>query len=152
MRKKSKKSSNLQVGLNIKRLRETCGYSQAYMASMVDVSQKTFSNIENNLSRPSMDMLERIAEVLSVSLFQLINYSEENMHEPGLNNSIETEPKLDISNESVMMNDKGGQFIRPRLIPSKERELYERLLRAKEAEIVALKSMLAQRPAQQMTY
>ncbi|MBS1638364.1 MAG: helix-turn-helix transcriptional regulator [Bacteroidetes bacterium] len=148
MRKKNKKSSNLQVGLNIKRIRETCGYSQAYMASMIDVSQKTFSNIENNLSHPGMDVLEQIAKVLSVSLLQLINYPENDMPQEDLSPGINEDHESALTNDSAMMNDKGGQFIRPRLIPSKERELYERLLRAKEAEIVALKSMLAQKPSQ----
>lgn len=50
--------------VNIKRLREGNNYSQEYIAEQIGVKQNTYSRIENNQYKLSVDMLFKISKVL----------------------------------------------------------------------------------------
>lgn len=52
------------IGKNIKQLRRQNGMTQAAMAEALFVSRQTVSNYENGKSRPDVDMIIKIAEVL----------------------------------------------------------------------------------------
>lgn len=56
----------------IRKLRTQKGYSQEYMAYELKISQKTYSNIENNKSLLTIEMVERIAFILEVPFFGII--------------------------------------------------------------------------------
>lgn len=57
---------------NIKRLRKARGLSQKELALRLNVVRQTVSKWENNLSVPDSDVLVRLAELLDVSVSQLL--------------------------------------------------------------------------------
>jgi transcriptional regulator with XRE-family HTH domain len=63
----------MNIGTNIKNIRELKNFSQEYVANEIDVSQSTYARIENGTIIPKIDRLQRIAEVLEVDLSALIS-------------------------------------------------------------------------------
>lgn len=62
----------LKVGDNIKRIRKEKGISQKDMAEIfLKIPRSTYSNYENNNRVPDLDLLNRIAEILKVSVAEL---------------------------------------------------------------------------------
>ncbi len=58
----------MTIGNNIRSLRLEKGYSQEYLAEVLEVSQKTYSNIENDKSSIKIDTLIKIAEEFKIDL------------------------------------------------------------------------------------
>lgn len=56
------------IGKNIKSIRQAKGMTQDTMAEALFVTRQTVSNYENGRSRPDLDMLLRIAEVLDTDV------------------------------------------------------------------------------------
>ena len=54
------------IGSTIQRLREAKGYTQDQLAEKLFVSRQTVSNYERNKSQPSLEMVERIAEIFDM--------------------------------------------------------------------------------------
>ena len=69
-------------------MRTDKGYKQEYMAEVLQVSQKTYSNNENDKSSISLTALKKIAQEFKVELLELI--ADEKIIEPNdfLDNSI----------------------------------------------------------------
>ncbi len=63
----------MQLGRNLRKLRELNDYSQEYMAGKLGVSQVTYSRIENNKTKLDVLRLIKIAEILNVNPFVLID-------------------------------------------------------------------------------
>lgn len=61
------------IGLRIQKLREEKGYTQDQLAEKLFVSRQTISNYERNKSQPSLEMLERIADIFDTDLASLLN-------------------------------------------------------------------------------
>ena len=60
------------VGENIRQLRVKKGYSQEYMADCLGISQQSYSRIEKKASEYPLSRLSQIADLLEVSLFDII--------------------------------------------------------------------------------
>lgn len=56
----------MTIGKKIRSLRLEKGYSQEYLAEVLAVSQKTYSNIENDKSSIKIDALIKIAEEFKI--------------------------------------------------------------------------------------
>ena len=56
----------MTIGNKIRSLRLEKGYSQEYLAEVLEVSQKTYSNIENDKSSIKIDALIKIAEEFKI--------------------------------------------------------------------------------------
>ena len=65
-------------GENLKTLRKQKGFSQEELATRLHVVRQTFSKWEKNLSVPDADTLIRLAEVLEVSVSELLGAKIEN--------------------------------------------------------------------------
>lgn len=65
------------LGETIKRLRLESGLSQAALAERLSVVRQTVSKWEQGLSAPDSDMLLRIAEVLGVSVGELLGETDQ---------------------------------------------------------------------------
>jgi len=65
-----------EFGQKIRKVRELKGYSQEYMAERLSISQKVYSNIENDKRRVDKDLLEDIAKVLEVNPNDLLAFDE----------------------------------------------------------------------------
>lgn len=60
------------IGKNIKSIRQAKGMTQDTMAEALFVTRQTVSNYENGRSRPDLDMLFRIAEILETDVNTLL--------------------------------------------------------------------------------
>ena len=54
--------NGINIGIKLRKLRMQNGYSQEYLAEVLEVSQKTYSNMENDKSSISIDTLKKIAQ------------------------------------------------------------------------------------------
>ena len=57
----------------IESLRIAKGYSHEYMAHMLDISQAAYSKMANNITKLSVERLYKIAEILEVSVGDLMD-------------------------------------------------------------------------------
>lgn len=60
------------IGKNIKSIRQSKGMTQDAMAEALFVTRQTISNYENGRSRPDLDMLLKIAEILETDVNTII--------------------------------------------------------------------------------
>ena len=60
------------IGKNIKHLREVNKLSQEQLAEKLFVTRQTISNYETSRSRPDVEMLQKIAEVLDTDVNTVI--------------------------------------------------------------------------------
>lgn len=65
-----------RIGKNIRTIREIKGYSQDYMAEKLNVSQKTYSNIEADKSKVNTDLIKSIATILEIDAIRLLSFNE----------------------------------------------------------------------------
>jgi len=63
----------MNIGYNIKKIRELRNYSQEYVAQKLEISQPTYAKIENGTIIPKIDRLQRIAEILDIDMSFLLN-------------------------------------------------------------------------------
>jgi transcriptional regulator with XRE-family HTH domain len=61
------------IGNRIKRLREMKNFTQEFMANNLDISQNSYSRIENETVKLTTDRLKKICEVLDVPMEYLVN-------------------------------------------------------------------------------
>ena len=63
----------MNIGNNIKVIRELKNYTQDYMANKLNTSQGNYSQIENGTVTPNIDRLQSIADILEVDLSTLLS-------------------------------------------------------------------------------
>ncbi len=63
----------IQIGNRIKEIRKSQGLSQREVAKKLNMAFSTYSNYENNNREPNFETLKRIADILGVSVAQLVN-------------------------------------------------------------------------------
>lgn len=68
----------LKLGIKIKELRQTNGLTQDTLAEMVNCNTSHISNIENNHTKISLNMLLAIANALNTSIDFLLSNQYEN--------------------------------------------------------------------------
>jgi len=56
---------------NLKKKRKNCGFSQAKLAEMVNVSTHHIATIETARNYPTLDLVERMANVLNIEIYEL---------------------------------------------------------------------------------
>jgi len=69
------KETRKQLGGRIKELRRAKGLSQSQLSERVDIDPKHLSRIEVGSGFPSLDTLEKIAEVLDVELKEFFEFT-----------------------------------------------------------------------------
>ncbi len=65
------------IGDNIKLLRDIRGLTRTELAELIKVAPATLWNIENGTRNPSLEMLYKIADALTVSVINLLLSKEE---------------------------------------------------------------------------
>lgn len=104
----------MEVGVKLKR---------EYVADQLSVSTKTIARIENNELSPTLLRLTQIAKVLEVSISEILEFDAKQV----FNNN--------------PLNMQGGEYTAYNATSIKEvKELYERLLNAKDKEIELLRN------------
>ena len=76
-----KKRINLYIVMNnivfnIKRIREQKGYSQEYMAAMLDMKQASYSRLENQETNLTIARLQKIADILETDIAAFLDSSK----------------------------------------------------------------------------
>ena len=61
------------LGLALKRAREEKGWTQAYVAELVDRDSRTIMNIENKGQYPSFDLFVKLITMFDISVDQFIH-------------------------------------------------------------------------------
>ena len=63
----------MNTSLKINKYRELKNYTQDYMAEKLDISQNTYSKIENGGIKLTVDRLKQISDILETPIEELIN-------------------------------------------------------------------------------
>ena len=63
-----------QLGLRIKELRELKNFSQEFIAEKLDMNPANYWRIENGVSYPKPENIERIAQILNVKVSELFTF------------------------------------------------------------------------------
>lgn len=85
-----------QLGLKIKKIRQENGLTQDKLAEMVSCNTSHISNIENNHTKVSLNVLLAIANVLNTSIDYLLSEQYEN-----LSLALDNEIMREISNFDI---------------------------------------------------
>jgi transcriptional regulator with XRE-family HTH domain len=64
---------------NARPLRDLHGYSQAYVAFKVGVSQSLYCKVENGQVRPTLDLIEELCELYNISLIDFLGKTKKDM-------------------------------------------------------------------------
>ena len=67
------KNNSVKIGSKLRKLRISKGYSQEYMAETLKISQKTYSNMENDKSSISIETLKKIASEYNIDLMEILS-------------------------------------------------------------------------------
>jgi transcriptional regulator with XRE-family HTH domain len=63
----------MEIGKNLKKLRELRNYKQEYVAEKLGISQVSYSRLENGKTRLDTQKLISIAQILEVDIMLIIN-------------------------------------------------------------------------------
>lgn len=63
----------MALGEKLKQARLLKNFSQEYMAESLQVSQKTYSNFENNKTKPDFSQIEKISSLLETSILDFLS-------------------------------------------------------------------------------
>lgn len=117
----------MDIGENIRKVRDLKGFSQQALAESIGLSQKQLSRIETNQVSPTFDTLEKICDALGITLKNLLHFNEDLI----FNNVVETQ--------------NGGEFIAYNNTDIKQIEnLYKQLLAEKDKIISMLEAKVSQ--------
>ncbi len=108
------------VKSNLKLIREMRNLTQEFMAQELNVSQAQYSRMENNPTDLPLSKAQKIAEILEVSLTDLLNFDDKNI----FNNC-----KVDVVNNYANIN----YTISPEI-----KKLYEDTIKLLEEKIALL--------------
>ena len=61
------------LGQKLKQARLNKNFSQEYLAQELNISQKTYSNFENNKTTPSFSQIEQISQILETSILDFLS-------------------------------------------------------------------------------
>jgi len=112
-----------KTGFNIRKIRESKGFSQDYMASVLDISQATYARMENENTKITVERLYKIAEVLDANIIDFFDSD-----------------RMVIQTQNNNDGAFGNGYIQNLHIENKE--AYEKLLKSKDEQIDLLNRMV----------
>jgi len=111
----------------IKQLRSAKEYTQPEMADKLGMSLKAYQNFENGITKLDYDRLKSVAQILDVDVEDLINAEDAGVF------------IAEIKNNSVGYNGSSVTIHNPE--SQNEKELFEKIIAAKDEQIKALTSI-----------
>lgn len=114
------------ISKNIRKYRELKGFSQEYMAHQLDINQASYAKIENNSTKLTVERLFAISKLLETEVTDL----------------------LDLKNQTIFNqtdNETANAYGRIEHFHNENKEVYEKLILAKDEQIALLKEMLNQK-------
>lgn len=112
--------SIVKIGERIKHLREQRNYTQEYLASKLNISQRAYSKVETGETKLSVDNLFKIAETLETSINNILGMDGNN-----------------VFNNTFTITTGDGMVIH-KSASDKIGELYEKIIAVKDEEIKRL--------------
>ena len=67
--------TNNNLGQDLRKLRKSCGYTQEFVASHLNISRQAYSHYETNRAIPPIDACYQIATLYNVSADSIIKLS-----------------------------------------------------------------------------
>ena len=64
-------------GARIKRLRESKGWTQEYLAERMDISSNYLSGMERGRENPAFDMLVKLSDAISADMWEIFDFRHE---------------------------------------------------------------------------
>lgn len=111
---------------NIFKIRISKGFSHEYMAERLQITQPAYSNIEKNRTKLTIDRIYKIAEILETSIEDILDLKTSALcNQSELMIDVNALPEREIQNLS-----------------NENKEVYVKLISAKDEQIALLKSML----------
>ena len=92
-----------KFGDRLRSLRLQRGFTQEKIAEVIGISTENYSRIENGLSFPKPENIEKISLALEVEVLELFQFSNPNGHLQILEKLI---PKLETDKESALLTYK----------------------------------------------
>src|SRR5690606_38364375 len=109
------------IGFNIRKIRESKGLSQDYIANVLDISQASYARLENEDTKVTVDRLYKIAEALDTNIIDFFNTDS-----------------VTIQNQ----NNYEGSYGLVQNLTVENKEIYEKLLKSKDEQIDLLTKMI----------
>ena len=72
----------MQIGHNIRKVRELKDLTQSYVAQQLNISIAAYSRIERNKTAISLERLQQIAAVLGTPAAVILNFNEQDVLSP----------------------------------------------------------------------
>lgn len=63
----------MTISEKIKQARLSKSFTQDFMADILNISQKTYSNFENNKTTPDFSQIEQIAKILEINVLDFLS-------------------------------------------------------------------------------
>lgn len=106
----------------LRKIRNEREYSQEFIAEKLDISQKTYSNIENNRSSISIDLLERISKLYEIEVIELLGVESIDEGVINLNDKLieQYEKRLEEKNKRLEQLEEENQFLRTQIVKVNE--------------------------------
>lgn len=112
-----------KIGFNIRKIRESKGFSQDYMANVLDISQASYARLENEDTKVTVNRLYKIAEILDSNIIDFFDSD-----------------RMVIQNQTNQEVAFGNGYVENLHIENKE--TYEKLLKSKDEQIELLTKMI----------
>lgn len=109
----------MKIGNKLRVFRTEKGYTQEKIADLLQISQASYSNLENNIGKVDLKTIQKISEIYEIDLISLLNQDGVNFNQ-NLNNT----------NNNSIINQLTDKLI----------EQYETRLKEKDKIIAKLKS------------
>ncbi|MGV0922721.1 helix-turn-helix transcriptional regulator [Empedobacter tilapiae] len=100
---------------SIRKIRESKGYSQEYMAQEMNLSQRAYSKIENCETKLDWEKLKIISKILEIEIGDLINYdknSKINHHDFKHTSSSDLAVFISLYEDRILRIEKEMDFLR----------------------------------------
>lgn len=99
-----KKQENIQIGIRVKKARETAGLTQERLAELVDVTAQYLSGVERGAVGLSVPILSRLCSVLLVSSDFILTGDTECSDVTGITARLSRLPPEHIENVEQLLN------------------------------------------------
>jgi transcriptional regulator with XRE-family HTH domain len=122
----------MKIGDNIKEIREVeKNFKRSYVAEKLNISERAYSNIENNVSELTVSRLEEISTIFECSPLYILNYksAKKEFYNYFHNNE---------GNKGINIMNQGGQSYDN----NKVQKLQEQLLESERNRIALLEALL----------
>jgi len=69
----------MRIGSKVKKLRELRNFTQSYLADYLSITQSTYSRYEKDELHFSHEMLQKLSEILGLSVDAMLQFDEEKL-------------------------------------------------------------------------